>query len=185
MNIQKTIQFAVQAHDGQRRSSGCPYIVHPMAVLSEISNWGVANIVTWDAALCHDVLEDCPDIEYDDIVQVIGHVAADVVKELSFFPDGGDTKAVQKERYIASFSEKSIHALVCKVADRICNTRDFIEAGNPYAAKYWEKAADLLDAMKTRGEEVGRLFKDEKVFPRMENSANRISRMLQPLSFCS
>jgi (p)ppGpp synthase/HD superfamily hydrolase len=149
-----------------------------MAVLAEISNWGIANLVTWDTALCHDVLEDCPDIEYADIVHVIGPVAAEVVKELSFFPDSSDTKAVQKGRYLASFSEKSIHALVCKVADRICNTRDFIEAGDPYAENYWGKAADLLDVMKVRGEEIGQFFKDEKVFPRMEDSACRISMML-------
>jgi len=180
MDISETIAFAVKAHAGQaRKNSGCPYIVHPMAVLAEIANWGITNVVTWETALCHDILEDCAGMEYANVAEVIGTEAADAVVELSFFRKvGEDTKAAQKERYLASFSEKSIHALVCKVADRICNTRDFIEAGDPYAAKYWGKASGLLDAMKIRGEEIGEFFKDEKVFPRMEDSTNRISMMM-------
>lgn len=180
MDIPETIAFAVQSHEGQSRKTGCPYIVHPMAVLAEISNWGIANLVTWKAALCHDILEDCAGIEYVDVARVIGTEAADVVEELSFFfSDSELTKVVQKGRYLSSFHEKSIHALVCKVADRICNTRDFIVAGNPYAAKYWGKAVDLLDTMKVRSEKIGQFFKDDAVFPRMENSAIEISKMLE------
>jgi GTP pyrophosphokinase len=179
MEIQRVIDFVVLAHTGQRRNTGCPYIVHPMAVLSQVACWGITNVVTWNAALCHDVREDCG-LEYAEVRDVIGEEAADVVEELSFFFDPYDSlsKAQQKKAYMASFGDKSIHALVGKVADRLCNTRDYFEADDEYAAVYWRKASPLLDAMFVRRKEIGDFFGSESVFSRMETSAFKLNRAL-------
>lgn len=55
--LKKAIQFAEQAHDGQYRQTGEPYIIHPFAIAEILLNYK-ADITTLIAALLHDVVED-------------------------------------------------------------------------------------------------------------------------------
>lgn len=46
--IENVIQFANNAHKGQyRKGSGLPYVVHPIAVLQMIADWGVCDYDLW------------------------------------------------------------------------------------------------------------------------------------------
>jgi (p)ppGpp synthase/HD superfamily hydrolase len=158
--ISKAVRFATKKHDGQfRKDSDLPYIVHPMAVLSQIAEWEITDQVPRLAAVTHDVREDCG-VTYEELVAVVGKEAADVVEELSFFPDlrSDIPKHIQKQDYMRSFATSSIPALAVKFADRCCNTYDWLAAGNPYAKKYWKKADDLFSAFITRREEVIEYF---------------------------
>lgn len=169
-DIQSVIEFAVKCHQGQiRKGSGLPYIVHPMAVLAKLADWEINCYKCWKAALCHDILEDCPDVTFDQLVEVIGVDAANIVQELTFKPDPHSdlSERVQKDQYMKSFQTKSIHAFVIKVADRICNTVDFISTTPDYAPKYWKKADDLFRTMMLRGDEMIAEFGGGS-FPRMK-----------------
>lgn len=173
--MQDVIEFVVDAHKGQfRKGNKLPFIVHPFAVLSLITDWGVKCDITKNASLCHDSREDNPDVTYEKIKKVIGKEGADIVEELSFFPDpkSGVSVSKQKAKYMDGFLTKSVPALVIKVADRICNTRDFYQTDPEYASIYWNKALNLFDVMITRGEEITKVFGPE-VFTNMKYAKNK------------
>ena len=154
--IRHAVRFATEKHDGQfREGSGLPYIVHPIAVLSQVAEWEVTDHVARLAAVTHDVREDCG-VSHEELLAVVGVEAASVVCELSFFPNlkSDVPKHVQKQEYMRNFMMSSIPALVVKLADRCCNTYDWMAAGNPYAKKYWGKANDLFSAFVTRRNEI-------------------------------
>lgn len=186
--LQDVVNFVVSAHAGQfRKHSGVPYVSHCFAVLAKVSEWrvfdpdtltrtvkskgrtiidvstGKIDKVTWRAALCHDVLEDCPDVTDAKLAAVIGKEAAEVVREMTFVPDpeGDVTPAIQKENYIKSFAGKSGRALVLKCADRFCNVMDYFKDDARYAAKYWAKGRPLFDIAFSRQDEIAGQFGGE------------------------
>ncbi|MBP8933787.1 MAG: bifunctional (p)ppGpp synthetase/guanosine-3',5'-bis(diphosphate) 3'-pyrophosphohydrolase, partial [Candidatus Atribacteria bacterium] len=55
--IKKAYDFSLEAHSGQSRLSGEPYIVHPLAVANIVADLRMDDS-TIAAALLHDVLED-------------------------------------------------------------------------------------------------------------------------------
>lgn len=178
MNLQSVIDFAVKAHEGQvRKHSGLPYICHPMAVMSQLADWNVTDEITWHVALCHDVLEECPHITVEQLATVIGGEAADVVQELTFIVDPSWPSWVrleQKKAYLKSFEDKSLRALVVKVADRIVNTRDFHQVDYDYARKYWNYASCLFSTMRARQIQIGEFF-GPPVFPRIMHTRMAIN----------
>ena len=178
--LQAVIDFAVKSHTGQiRKGSGLPYIVHPMAVMSQLADWEIGCYNCWKAALCHDILEDCPHVSYNQLVAAIGQEAALIVEELTFRPDHKSDVplALQKKIYMESFVDKSVASIVLKVGDRVCNTRDFISIDPQYANKYWSKADPLFDAMMTRAEEITAVF-GRGTFPRMKYTRTCLNRTL-------
>lgn len=184
--MDEVVMFAAKCHAGQTRKGNClPYIVHPIGVLSLIAQWGVKCQVARKAAVCHDVREECPDVTYDQLVAVVGKEAADVCEELTFFPDAKSslTEQDQKHQYMKTFMNKSIIALVVKMADRVCNTLDFFHGDDPkYAAKYWSKGKPLFEAFKTRCEErAGKEVQDtfgEEVYTQMKWSHDSVQRLV-------
>lgn len=177
-----TLDFVYKAHRGQfRKGSGLPFIVHPLAVLSQISEWGITNLVLWKTALCHDVREDCRKVTRQHLIQVIGEEAAGYVEELSFFPDHSLVIPVpqQKATYMETFRQKSIPALVVKCADRICNTFDWLSTDQDYAKAYWKKAAALIEVMQQRADEINAFFGDESLAGHMRYTATTLGGMIQ------
>lgn len=178
--LQRAVNFANSVHAGQlRKDSNLPYIVHPMEVLSLLSEWGVTDLVAWKAALCHDVLEERPDIALKAVISFIGKEAALVVEELTFRfdPLNNLPHATQKELYMKSFMSKSIRAITIKMADRCRNTCNFMVSKPEYAGKYWRKGVPLFDAMFSHGERISEILGLD-VFPRMKYAKDSISRQL-------
>src|SRR4051812_18871352 len=56
--VRKAYRFADEAHLGQIRASGEPYITHPIAVASQCAEWKL-DVQAVMAALLHDAIEDC------------------------------------------------------------------------------------------------------------------------------
>lgn len=182
--IQKTIEFATMAHAGQvRKESGLPYICHPIGVLNQIVEWGCHDHDIWMAAICHDVFEDT-DYNIDDVEKVIGHKAAMIVDELTFFSQNDPVK--EKEQYIAKWGlknddgtwQRSVESLIVKFADRIVNTRDFISADSKYAKKYWHKADSLIAAKMDRREEISNVYGKNMWLKMTYSQAEIISRLV-------
>ena len=57
LELEHAIDFATAAHEGQKRKSGEPYIIHPLAVASTLIEWGM-DIDTVLAGVLHDTVED-------------------------------------------------------------------------------------------------------------------------------
>ena len=56
--VRRALHFATEAHEGQRRKSGEPYIVHPIQTAVYLADLR-QDVSTIAAALLHDVVEDC------------------------------------------------------------------------------------------------------------------------------
>ena len=72
---------ARDAHDGQMRSSGDPYITHPVAVALNLAKMKLDH-ETLMAALLHDVIEDTP-VTKDELAELFGHTVAELVEGVS------------------------------------------------------------------------------------------------------
>ena len=75
--IKAAYEFAAQAHKGQMRKSGEPYLEHPLQVTMALANLHLDRD-TLIAALLHDILEDC-DVSLDEIEVKFGSEVAKLV----------------------------------------------------------------------------------------------------------
>lgn len=89
--IQKAFDFANKAHEGVRRKSGEPYILHPLAVATIVTKeigLGHKSII---ASILHDVVEDT-DYTLDDIRNLFGERIAGIVDGLTKLKGNFDSK---------------------------------------------------------------------------------------------
>ena len=124
--IERAGHFAENAHAGQFRKSGEPYIVHPMFVASILVELMI-DPPTIAAALLHDTVEDCDNVTLDLIQDQFGEEVArlvDGVTKLSKldFADREEQQAESLRKMILAMS-KDIRVVLIKLADRLHNMR--------------------------------------------------------------
>lgn len=123
--VLKAFDFAKAAHNGVRRRSGEPYILHPIAVskivVKEIG-LGYKSIVS---ALLHDVVEDT-EYNTDDIERLFGAKIASLVDGLtkikSAFDSGTSSQAENFKRILLTLND-DVRVILIKLADRLHNMR--------------------------------------------------------------
>lgn len=123
--VLKAFDFARAAHNGVRRRSGEPYIIHPIAVakivVQEIG-LGYKSIVT---ALIHDVVEDT-EYNLDDIERLFGAKIASLVDGLtkikSAFDSSTSSQAENFKRILLTLND-DVRVILIKLADRLHNMR--------------------------------------------------------------
>src|SRR5690554_5082651 len=79
--VKEAYRFADQAHLGQFRASGEPYISHPIAVTEVCAGWKL-DAASLMAALLHDVIED-QDVSKQEIAERFGSDVAEIVDGVS------------------------------------------------------------------------------------------------------
>ena len=79
--VRRAYFYAEQAHDGQRRKSGEPYVTHPLAVSSILATMHMDH-QSLMAAMLHDVIEDT-EISYEAIEAQFGTSVADIFDGVS------------------------------------------------------------------------------------------------------
>ena len=124
--IDKAFKFARDAHQGIRRRSGEPYILHPIAVATIVSQEIGLGSTSISAALLHDVVEDT-DYTVEDIEAQFGKKIARIVDGLTKISGGifGDKASLQAENFrklLLTMSE-DIRVVLIKMADRLHNMR--------------------------------------------------------------
>lgn len=124
--IERAFKFAKEAHNGVRRRSGEPYIMHPIAVARIASQEIGLGSTSICAALLHDVVEDT-DYTVEDIEQHFGSKIAQIVDGLTKISGGifGDKASLQAENFrklLLTMSE-DIRVVLIKMADRLHNMR--------------------------------------------------------------
>lgn len=130
--VREAYRFADQAHLGQFRASGSPYISHPIAVTEICAGWKLdANALS--AALLHDVIED-QGVAKHELAEKFGAQVAELVDGLSKL-DRLDfaTKAEQQAesfRKMLLAMARDVRVILIKLADRLHNMRT-LEAVNP------------------------------------------------------
>lgn len=123
-DIRKAYDLAVEAHARQRRKSGEPYILHPIAVAricAEEIGLGPTAIV---AALLHDVVEDT-DFSLEDIRTRFGDRIAMIVDGLTKLDSAYNSESPQAENFrkVLSTLVKDVRVVLIKMADRLHNMR--------------------------------------------------------------
>ena len=118
-------EFAAKAHEGQKRSSGQAYIIHPLAVAYILLELGM-DTDTICAALLHDVVEDTP-ATLDDLKKRFGQDVAmlvDGVTKLGKMPVfTKEEQQAENIRKILLAMSQDIRVMIIKLADRLHNMR--------------------------------------------------------------
>ena len=143
---EEALKFATQAHAGQERAGGGPYISHPMRVAQHVEQWKKSHNLDAliSAAYLHDTLEDT-DTTHEALHDLFGGLVASLVKELT--SDKNQVQQMGKKNYLAQkMAAMSSYALVIKLADRLDNVRDITTARTPqWRAKYAAETNHILD----------------------------------------
>jgi guanosine-3',5'-bis(diphosphate) 3'-pyrophosphohydrolase len=125
--VLKALDFAYHKHEGHRRKSGAPYIIHPLAVAEIIAGeFRLMDPNVICAALLHDVVEDVGDVTLKDIETVFGRTVAEIVDGCTKLTrrrlNRAQVKDLTHSKLLLSASQR-IEVLVVKLADRLHNIR--------------------------------------------------------------
>ncbi len=121
--IKRAYDFAKKAHEGQKRKTGEPYIIHPIAAAEHLISWGMLDETTIAAALLHDVAEDTP-FTIEDIEREFGpdvtFLVSGVTKLGHVKYRGIEARVENLRKFILALS-KDIRVILVKLADRLHN----------------------------------------------------------------
>ena len=123
--IKKCYVFASTSHEGQMRRSGEPYITHPLAVASIITEMKLDTAAVC-AALLHDVVEDTP-ASYQDLEVLFSKEIAELVDGVTKlgklrFRNKAERQAESFRKMLLAMS-RDIRVILVKLADRLHNMR--------------------------------------------------------------
>jgi GTP diphosphokinase / guanosine-3',5'-bis(diphosphate) 3'-diphosphatase len=123
--VQEAYDFAFEAHQGQRRRSGEPYITHPVAVADLLADLRL-DPQTLIAAILHDVIEDTPTIK-EEINRRFGQEVAELVDGVSKldqiqFKSREEAQAESFRKMLLAMV-RDIRVIMVKLADRTHNMR--------------------------------------------------------------
>jgi GTP pyrophosphokinase len=123
--IREAYEFGAQAHEGQKRLSGEPYIAHPIAVADILADLRM-DAQTIMAAILHDVIEDTPTAK-EDIAARFGTEVAELVDGVSKldhlqFRSRAEAQAESFRKMLLAMV-RDIRVVMVKLADRTHNMR--------------------------------------------------------------
>jgi GTP pyrophosphokinase/guanosine-3',5'-bis(diphosphate) 3'-pyrophosphohydrolase len=123
--LKQSYIVAREAHEGQMRSSGEPYITHPVAVAHNLAKMHLDH-ETLMAALLHDVIEDT-DTTKDELAELFGHTVAELVEGVSKLDklkfDNKEEMQAENFRKMVLAMVQDIRVILIKLADRTHNMR--------------------------------------------------------------
>ena len=152
--LSKAYNFAVKAHADQKRHSGDPYVIHPVAVADILTELKLDS-ATIATGLLHDTIEDTH-ATYNTIVKEFGSEVADLVDgvtKISVLENQANTTTkAENFRKLILATSKDIRVLLVKLADRLHNMRTINAIENPekkerIAKETMEIYAPLADRM--------------------------------------
>ena len=123
--VRQAYRFADEAHLGQLRGSGAPYITHPIAVAAQCANWKL-DAPALMAALLHDAMEDCG-VTKVELIERFGSPVAELVDGLTKLDKLSFT--TREENQAESFRKmllamaRDVRVILIKLADRTHNMR--------------------------------------------------------------
>ncbi|MDD2362591.1 MAG: bifunctional (p)ppGpp synthetase/guanosine-3',5'-bis(diphosphate) 3'-pyrophosphohydrolase [Oscillospiraceae bacterium] len=173
--IDKAINIAVSAHEGQKRSSGEEYVCHPLSAAAILIELGMDS-ETIAAAILHDVVEDTK-VGLDEITKEFGKdVAAlvDGVTKLSKLPfSTKEEQQAENVRKMLLAMAQDIRVIIIKLADRLHNMRTIESLPEQ---KRRDKAKETMDIYAPLAHRLGiRAVKEEL--------EDRSLRILDPVAY--
>ena len=165
--VREAYKFADEAHLGQYRASGEPYITHPIAVAGLCADWRL-DVQALMAALMHDAMEDCG-ITKVELIERFGAPTAELVDGLTkldklHFNTREESQAESFRKMLLAMS-RDVRVILVKLADRLHNMRTMLAMA---PQKRQRIAAETLDIYAPIAHRLG---------------LNQMYRELQELSF--
>src|SRR5262245_10890525 len=129
--LESAYHFSEQAHEGQFRQSGEPYISHPLAVANILAQWHLDSQAL-TAALLHDVMEDTS-VTKTEISRNFGKSVADLVDGVSKldrieFETHAEAQAENYRKMLLAMA-RDVRVILIKLADRLHNMRTLDAVG--------------------------------------------------------
>ncbi len=143
--ILEAYRFADEAHLGQYRASGEPYITHPLAVASLVAEWRLdAQAVM--AALMHDAMEDCG-ITKPELIERFGAPTAELVDGLTKldklqFSTREEGQAESFRKMLLAMA-RDVRVILIKLADRLHNMRTVAAMAPPKRVRIARETLDI------------------------------------------
>jgi GTP pyrophosphokinase len=165
--VRKAYRFADEAHLGQMRKSGEPYITHPIAVAALCTEWKL-DAQALSAALLHDAMEDCG-VTKSELIERFGAPVAELVDGLTKlekleFNTREENQAESFRKMLLAMA-RDVRVILIKLADRTHNMRTM---GDMPRSKWGRIASETLEIYAPIAHRLG---------------LNQIYRELQDLSF--
>lgn len=160
--IERALRAAEEGHRGQTRKGlgSVPYVLHPAHVALILARFGASSRVI-QAAILHDIVEDCPDWSIARVEDEFGRAVASIVLELT--EDKTQSWDERKRWQVDHVAEMSAEAVLVKAADKLhnlsCLAQDLRGAKEPDLV--WKKfkrgpertltmSAELVSALERR-----------------------------------
>ncbi|MEY8387733.1 bifunctional (p)ppGpp synthetase/guanosine-3',5'-bis(diphosphate) 3'-pyrophosphohydrolase [Oscillospiraceae bacterium 38-13] len=125
-HIRAAFEYADQCHEGQKRKSGEPYIIHPLAVAQIVAEELKLDSESIEAALLHDVIEDTP-ATHADVARLFSPTIANLVEGVSKLTRiqyaTKEDEQMENLRKMLMAMSKDIRVILIKVSDRLHNMR--------------------------------------------------------------
>ena len=123
--VRSAAEFGAQAHEGQKRKTGEPYIAHPVAAAEILAELRL-DADTLVAAILHDVIEDTP-VAKDELVTRFGQKVADIVDGVTKldqiqFKNREEAQAESFRKMLLAMVQ-DLRVILVKLADRLHNMR--------------------------------------------------------------
>ena len=177
--IRKAFDYAVEAHQKQRRRSGEAYVFHPIAVAKIVASEIGLDAISIASALIHDVVEDNNDHSIEKIEKEFGQNISKIVDGLTKIgklnTKGYSDVSIQAENYrkMLLTLNDDVRVIIIKIADRLHNMQTL--SSMPYE-KQIQKASETLYIyaplahriglynIKTELEDLGLKFTDPETY---------------------
>ena len=166
--VRLAYRFADEAHLGQLRNSGEPYITHPIAVAAQCADWKL-DAQALMAALLHDALEDCS-VTKVELIERFGSPVAELVDGLTkldklHFNTREENQAESFRKMLLAMA-RDVRVILIKLADRSHNMRTLSDAPRE---KWARIASETIEVYAPIAHRLG---------------LNQTYRELQDLAFC-
>lgn len=157
LELEQAIDLAVEAHKGQKRRSGEPYVVHPLAVAGTLMDWGM-DIDSVLAGVLHDTVEDT-EVTDEQIETLFG-------KDVAFLVDGV-TKVSKARAGMQDLAEylpqtkdnlsklliavgQDVRVIIIKLADRLHNLQTLQHMPHDKQVKIARESLEVFGPMADR-----------------------------------
>jgi GTP pyrophosphokinase len=143
-SVKSAYRYSDEAHLGQMRNSGEPYITHPIAVAVQCAEWKL-DAQALMAALLHDAMEDCA-VTKTDLIERFGSPVAELVDGLTkleklHFNTREENQAESFRKMLLAMA-RDVRVILIKLADRTHNMRTLSDAPR---AKWGRIASETLE----------------------------------------
>ncbi|MDD6462126.1 MAG: bifunctional (p)ppGpp synthetase/guanosine-3',5'-bis(diphosphate) 3'-pyrophosphohydrolase, partial [Bifidobacteriaceae bacterium] len=171
--LRRAYERAVKQHSSQRRKSGEPYIIHPLAVAQTLADLGMSPTVV-AAGLLHDTVEDT-DYTLDQCREEFGDTVAGLVDGVTKLTkmDVGESAQAETIRKMVVAMSRDVRVLVVKLADRVHNARTWRYVKTSSAQRKARETLDVyaplanrlgMNAIKTELEELSFKTLEPKIY---------------------